>query len=346
MSPPAGVGGRGEQGGQNPPPVGMLRREELDNQRRSNDLQHRANRLSGLSLVFQLIVSIAAITAAWGAIGASNAAKVAAEATREGVEAAREGLDIAQEGNRQQAYEDRLATAIDATGGDDPSQKLAGFALLSRQAEELLAAASAAELTQPSEDLEAELEMAQLRDTAFSVYVATVDIFENYFKTVRPERTATSCDLPPGGRSEAQYVVNYFRKLMDAGRRQAAVLQSPSSDGRTRSPGVDLANVYLGGAVMPGIDFSWLNAYMPRVDLRGAVLSSSRWGGLGLSGARFQCADLSKAVFVDTDLRDANLTDARFTGACATPGTRWPPRFHPQYHGIQVSKTCGAQTAD
>src|SRR5213078_4287997 len=91
--------------------------------------------------------------------------------------------------------------------------------------------------------------------------------------------------------------------------------------GNRSAPLVDFSNASLYSQEWSGVDFSWLaGSSFVGVDLRGAILDSSRWGterGTTLRNAYMQCAFLPRADFTDhaVILQDADLRGADLTGA-------------------------------
>jgi uncharacterized protein YjbI with pentapeptide repeats len=87
--------------------------------------------------------------------------------------------------------------------------------------------------------------------------------------------------------------------------------------------GIDLSRDELFGLSWVGVRFGWLDAYMPKIDLRGANLAKSSFAGSDLVGAFLQCAnlsgaDLSGANLAYADLRGANVAGASFRNANLT----------------------------
>lgn len=85
-----------------------------------------------------------------------------------------------------------------------------------------------------------------------------------------------------------------------------------------QTPAIDLSHDELVGQPWYGVNFRWLTAFMPGIDLRGAELGESTWGKrTTLSNSYLQCADLQGANLrrvnlAGADLRGANLKGAHF----------------------------------
>jgi uncharacterized protein YjbI with pentapeptide repeats len=263
-----------------------LRRTEVQAQERSSRLQ-----LYGV-----IIGAVATAAAAFAAVQAAEA-----------VRASRDGMV-------RQVDEGRLSTALDAIGGTEPAQRIAGLTLLRR---------NAAERLDRARDAGASLEH---RRDAHGLYSASLLIVQNY---LRSGKVTSARPKTPAGEGFG------FPKLASdtahAGRELQALLELKDQVQRlnlgqqVRKPGVDLSHVVLYGQNWRRIDFSWVNHYSLGLDLRGADLRQSRWGTSYLGSSHLQCAILTDAVFglekpgggyfnaslVSADLRGANLSGAK-----------------------------------
>jgi uncharacterized protein YjbI with pentapeptide repeats len=72
---------------------------------------------------------------------------------------------------------------------------------------------------------------------------------------------------------------------------------------------------------------------MDTARLRSADLRDTIHYGTGLRRADLQGADLCGAVFVNVDLREANLGSVKLQGLRYDPHTRWPTGFNPRRYG-------------
>ncbi|MGH3480085.1 MAG: pentapeptide repeat-containing protein [Nocardioidaceae bacterium] len=269
-----------------------LRQEEL--QLHQEEVRHgRVTMWTGsLSTFAQILIAVAAV----------GAAIFAAIAVRE----ANRAVDVAAEGIERQSSEDRLATAVEATGGDQAAQRAAGFRLLQQLASR--------EITAAGSDRE--------KADAHNLYGASLDVLEVYLRhgPDSPVDSATEglgygYPTPP---IDNVYAAGVLRELMKL--REDMLDLVP---GRT-APGVDLSNVQLRGVSWPQIDFSWLGGhFFDGIDLREANLRGSIWGefnskgeprGSSLAGAFLQCADLTGATLIGVDLTDADLRGATLRG--------------------------------
>ncbi len=265
------------------------------------------------STVVQIVIALAAITAAFTA---GLAALRASDA-----------IEVAKKGIQSQADENRLSTAIDSVGGDSSTQRVAGLTFLRRLAMQKLEIAA--------EDGATESE----RRDAMRLYRATIDILANYLKTpTAPSATFGIGDplLPP----DVAYAASDLRQWLTD---KAKFLQLARGD-RTEIPTIGLENAWLFGVYWPRIDLAWLSARnLVGVDLRNATLDNSNWGkttfveahlgctrfsGANLKGSDFTDSDSHSAILtnsnlqgttlVRTNLRGANLTNANLRGANLT----------------------------
>jgi Pentapeptide repeats (8 copies) len=250
-------------------------------------------------MVLQAFLALAAI------IGASVAAFAAVKAG--------DAVDVAKEGVQSNADENRLSTAVDALGGETPSQRVAGLTLLRRLASQRVENAT-----------EADASEAERRD-ALRMYRSTVDILATYLKTPNAPSSPLGIGdplLPPDFPYAQADLVRWLRD-------EQTVLTLMKGH-RDELPSVDLARAWLYGVSWPNADFSWLDSrFLPGVDLRRANLSNSTWGNpttfteAYLGCANFSGAKLKDAILTDADahsanLQDANLRAAKFDGANLT----------------------------
>jgi uncharacterized protein YjbI with pentapeptide repeats len=259
-----------------------LRKLEVESQRRASHWQ-----------------SVGAVVAAVATVAATIVAYQAIEAVR-----------VQRDGINRQVDEGRLSVALDAIGGDQPAQRIAGMTLLRRNVTERLDRANSDGATE--ED----------RRDAYGLFGASLLIVQNYLRSAeissaRPGTPAGEGYGFPKLASDTVYAARELQRLL-------ALNKQVTSLSREKL-GVDLSHVVLYGQAWRGIDFSWVNHYSRGLDLRGANLRESRWGTSDLANSHLQCADLTKSIFgldkpgggfynaslVSADLRGANLTGAR-----------------------------------
>lgn len=273
-------------------------------ERKTDELKWRKSEVwSGwASVLVQGLVALAALGAVLIAIRATDAAREAVDATRDGIE--------------RQANEDRLSTAIQAIGADQPGERVGGLALLRRHVGSQLSAA----IDEEGSDEDAAL-----------LYTTALDVLENYLRN--PPDNPTDGGLgygTPDVPVDNVYAANELEGMVSMRSKVEALDIDPDT-------GVDLANVQLRGQPWQGINFSWLDGhYFAGIDLRGANLRSSIWGTSSLEKAFLQCADLDGATFNGTDLsgadlRGANISEANLTGATVSETTKFDRVY---YDGI------------
>ena len=242
--------------------------------------------------------SVGAVVAAVATFAAAFAAYQTAEAVR-----------VARDGINRQVDEGRLSAALDAIGGDEPAQRIAGIALLRRNVVERLDRAGSSGATETD------------RRDAYGLFGTSMLIVQNYLRSAevssaRPGTPAGAGYGVPKLASETTYAARELQQLLKL---KAQVVRLPGD-----KLGVDLSHVVLYGQPWRGIDFTWVDHFSRGLDLRSANLVGSRWGTSYLGYSYLQCADLSKAVFglvrpdglhnaslVFADLRGANLAGAR-----------------------------------
>jgi hypothetical protein len=246
------------------------------------------------SVLVQGLVALAALGAVLIAIRATDAAREAIDATRDGIE--------------RQAHEDRLSTAVEAIGGDQPGERVGGLALLRRHVGSQLSAA----IDEDGSD-----------EDAAHLYTTALDVLENYLRNPPDDPTGGGLGYgTPDVPADSIYAANELQGMVSMRSEVLALDMDPDT-------GVDLARVQLRGQPWEGIDFSWLDGhYFAGIDLRGANLRGSSWGSSSLEGAFLQCADLDGAMFYGTnlsgaDLSGANISGANFSGATVSETTQF-----------------------
>ena len=245
----------------------------------------------------------------WQSFGAIVAAVATAAAAFAALQAA-EAVEVARSATNRQIDEDRLSAALDALGGEQPAQRIAGITLLRRNVTERLDRAG----SQGAEE-------ADRRD-AHGLFATSLLIVQNYLRSAevsstRPGTAAGAGYGFPKLASDTAYASRELQLLLN--------LEDQVKGLPGRRLGVDLSNVVLYGQSWEGVNFSWLNHYSRGMDLRGANLRRARWGTSYLGYSHLQCADLSGSVFglgkpgggfhfaslVFADLRGANLAGAK-----------------------------------
>jgi uncharacterized protein YjbI with pentapeptide repeats len=267
---------------------------------RELELREREVSSGRASIVVQFVVAIVALGTVIVALFAVRAAREAVDATREGIE--------------RQGNEDRLSTAIQAIGGDQPGERVGGLALLRRHVANQLSDAN-------------EEGTDQKRLEAHLLYTTALRVFENYLRHPPDDQAEGGGGLGSGTPEVPTDNIYAARELQGMMRLKSQVekldLDALHIDRALYPrPTLDLSNAQLRGQSWREIDFSWLDDghNFVGIDLRGANLAGSTWGTSSLEKAFLQCADLDGARFMGTDLRGAdlrgaNISDANFTGA-------------------------------
>lgn len=267
-------------------------------------------------------------------------------------------VNVAQTGIDRQTKEARFSAAVQALGGNQPAERVAGAIMLRRNVEDRLASAQNAH-----EQLD-----------AFNLYLTTKDILENYLKTPVESLSSTTPAAPPAVTASGQNPLvgepearpgRLFpsREHVYAAQQLAGLLTKANQDlvhrfNNTRNVSVDLAYVELSGESWPEVDFSWLDGkYFYGIDLRDADLTGSKWGNAELSAASFQCSNLASgklsrarlqgaklqhANLQNADLRSADLRGADLTGAYVD-GARFDGA---QLDGAATNGMIGASVGD
>lgn len=264
-----------------------LRIAEVEAAKRGSDAAADATRLQRRTSFLQVLAVTAGLLASCAAAYAAFQAGAAVRASEQGTE--------------QQSADNQLSIAISAIGGSTPAERVAGMTLLDLNVRSRMLAASG-ELP---------------RRDAFGEYVTAIDVLANYVRDdstadpASPDSASTSAFGPGYGYPTAGQGVPFDVLYAAAELRDLLSLQTQVTALQVRQRvGVDLSNDDLFGLSWAGVRFNWVDAYMPKIDLRGANLADSSWAGSDLAGSFLQCADLSGA-----DLAGANLTDADLRGA-------------------------------
>jgi Pentapeptide repeats (8 copies) len=238
---------------------------------------------------------------------AVSAALVASVAAGFGAYQAAAAVRASEQGAQQVSADSQLSTAIAAIGGGTSAQRVGGMTLLDLNVQARISMAS----------------NALTRQEALGEYITAVDVLANYIREENPSAkggapggSASSSfypgyGYPPGGQGESfdvLYAAAQLRELLGMEQKVKALQAKPGV-------GVDLTGDELWGLSWSGVNFGWVAAWMPGIDLRGANLQKSDWARANLRGAFLQCADLSGTDFAGAYLAGANLSGSNVTGA-------------------------------
>jgi len=235
------------------------------------------------------------------ALGTVGAVVVAITVARQGQAAVNHNSEI----TLRQSEDTQLSTAINAIGATDPAEQIAGLFLLTQNTMSRLA-----NMDQSGE---------QAADV-YNDYSTALDILSGYLGThsqayltgVSPATFRRGYGQPPTAPPLAiVYAADQLVALLAKKMQHEVTALQPGM-----RPAIDLSNDELYGQPWFGINFGWVNADMPGIDLRGAELGSSQWSvNSDLNGAYLQCADLTDADFRGAHLRSADLNGANVQGA-------------------------------
>jgi hypothetical protein len=230
----------------------------------------------------------------------------------------------------RQSQDAQLSTAITALGSGDTAERIAGLLLLRRN--------TVSRLTLVAETGEPPSAVYGDYTTALQVLSGYLrshgDTISGFVEFGRGYGTPNAPGILP---IDLNYAADQVKLLVNS--------QSEKEVGALNTgqrPAIDLSYDELFRQSWSGVNFAWLTAYMPGIDLRGADLAFSKWGkDSDLSGSYLQCADLRHADFqgadlTGADLRGANVEGADFVGAhirgahiTSVYGTaKWPRWFH------------------
>jgi hypothetical protein len=207
----------------------------------------------------------------------------------------------------RQAQDSQLSAAVDALGADAMPERVAGLLLLTRNTQGRFAEARQTE--EPSGEV-------------YDDYTTALQILSGYLNSQSEQYVTTAPSDPPFGfgygaptASDSSIDLHY------AADQVRILLGSPMEHDVARlhshkQPEIDLSDDELYGQSWKGVDFAWVDAYMPHIDLRNANLEYSQWGPQSdLWRAYLQCSDLSYADFQRADLMGADLRGALVQGA-------------------------------
>ena len=263
------------------------REQELDLREREVRATETASGAAVSAANLQRRTTILQVIAVFAGLLASGAAAFAAYQAGTAVRAA-------EKGTTQQSADNQLSTAISAIGGTTAAERVAGMTLLDLNVRTRISSASS----------------TLDRQQAYGEYVTAIDVLVNYIRsadtTQSPGAVSVSArpsfgpgyGYPPAGQGmpfDVAYAAAELRDLLGLKHKVSAL-------GVKVSIGIDLSRDELFGLSWAGVRFSWVDAYMPKIDLRGANLSGANFKGADLAGAYLQCADLQGA-----NLSGANL---------------------------------------
>ena len=275
----------------------------------------------------------------WSGRAQMLAAMVSVIAVCIAIVVARQGQETVNNNSQtalRQAEDNQLSTAITALGSSDVAERTAGVLLLTQNV------SSRFKLT---------AETGETSTSVYSNYVTALEIFSGYIRGHGEDFLSGTSAGPmaqqfgPGHGTppvttlgdipiDINYAADQLINLMQLKGDVVAL--------KSGQPSIDLSNDELYQQYWEGINFTWIIAFMPGIDLRGADLRSSQWGNTSdLQGAYLQCADLEGEDFRGTDLsradlRGANVQGADFRGAKMTEtqitqlygSAKWPRGLH------------------
>ena len=210
----------------------------------------------------------------------------------------------------RQSEDSQLSTAITSLGSGDTAERIAGLLLLTHNVSGRFKLSTEAD--EPPTDV-------------YSDYATALQILSGYLRSHGEAFLASTSTGPMAQRFglgygilpprtlgilpiDLSYAADQLRPLLNLETEVAAL--------NTGKPAMDLSHDELYRQFWPDVNFGWIRAYMPYVNLRGAILTSSQWNRYPyLSGAYLQCADLEGANFGGANLTHADLRGANVQGA-------------------------------
>jgi hypothetical protein len=206
----------------------------------------------------------------------------------------------------RQAQDSQLSAAIDALGAASASERVAGMLLLTRNTEGRFTESRQTE--EPASDV-------------YDDYTTALQILGGYLSS-QTQGYLVSQTSPSFGHGYGAPSVSDQDIDLHYAADEVRILLGSAMEGDVaglhshRQPEIDLSDDELYGQSWAYVNFAWVVAYMPQIDLRAANLEHSRWGPQSdLWHAYLQCSDLSYADFRGTDLRGADLRGALVQGA-------------------------------
>ena len=252
---------------------------------------------------------------------------------------AKQGQDTVSHNSQtalRQSEDDQLSTAITALGSSDAAERIAGVLLLTQNV---------------SNRFKLAVETGEPSASVYSDYVTALEILSGYIRShgedflsgtstgPMAQQFGLGHGIPPATTlGDIPIDINYAAdQLINLTHLEGDVVALNRGQ-----PSIDLSNDQLYRQYWKGVNFAWVTAYMPGIDLRGADLRSSQWSrDSDLQGAYLQCADLEGADFrradlSQADLRGANVQGADFRGANITEAqitqlygsAKWPRGRH------------------
>jgi Pentapeptide repeats (8 copies) len=217
----------------------------------------------------------------------------------------RETVEHNSQTTLQQSEDSQLSTAITALGSENSAERIAGLILLERNASGRISLSS--KTGEPAGDV---FDNYQTALRVYSGYLSSQsqDFLSAAARASVPFVRGHGTLSPPGLPLDIVYAADQVKFMLELSSKVTAL--------DSGQPVIDLSNDELIGQPWNGVDFSWIDAYMPGIDLRGADLESSHWGkDSNLQYSYLQCTDLKGAVFGRADLSHAYLDGANVQGA-------------------------------
>jgi uncharacterized protein YjbI with pentapeptide repeats len=218
-----------------------------------------------------------------------------------------QSLKNATQYNLQQAQDNQFSKALTSLGSSDTTERIAGLVLLRLNVANRLTPESSAVFG---------------KKNAYSYYTTALEIFSGYLNSHGREFLASVGSghgmqsfgpgygtLPPPGFSlDIQYAIDEVRDMLNLRKQVGALTHG--------TPAFDIANDELYQKNLSGMNFSWIIAYMPGIDLRGTDMEKVHFGRQDdLKHSYLQCADLSGADLKGAHMQNADLRGADLAGA-------------------------------
>jgi Pentapeptide repeats (8 copies) len=204
-----------------------------------------------------------------------------------------------------QSEDTQLSTAITAIGSADPAEQVAGLLLLTQNTTSRIT--NIKKSGEPPADV-------------YNDYLTSIQILSGYLSShsqaylagVSTAAFGRGYGPPPSLFPLAiHYAADQLNILLAKNMQSEVTALQPGM-----RPSIDLSTDELYQQYWFGINFSWVTADMPGIDLRGAELGSSQWSPYStLDHSDLQCANLSGANFRGVDLDSADLNGAYVQGA-------------------------------
>ena len=209
-----------------------------------------------------------------------------------------------------ESEDSQLSTAITAIGSDNVTERIAGLLLLTQNASSRFTL------------------IAKTGETPAAVYgdyTTVLQMLGGYLSSQGEAyltNLSTHQQVAPFRRGHGEPPVPGVPLDIQDAADQLAILLKPGMERDIAKlnlgwrPAIDLSYDELVGQYWYSVNFSWITAYMPGIDLRGANLESSRWSeSSDLNASYLQCADLRDADFRGAYLNHAYLNGANVQGA-------------------------------